>query len=87
MKADTILHTDDLQIAGAASRKLRAFATVKKKQIWWLPGIRLEFPAGQMIGKIVFKGAGENGSYDIDRPLDSVVWDFEHQRTGLVPDV
>ena len=87
VKADTILHTDDLQIAGAASRKLRAFATVKKKQIWWLPGIRLEFPAGQMIGKIVFKGAGENGSYDIDRPLDSVVWDFEHQRTGLVPDV
>lgn len=81
-----ILHTDDTQIGAAADRKLKDVAKAKKKSVYWLPGMRTEFRAGDMIGKIIFKGAGQSGSHEINSPLQCVVMDFDEQRTGLIPE-
>jgi hypothetical protein len=82
-----VLHTDQSQIQANAVRRLRDKARFKKMMWFALPGIRTEFRAGMMMGKIDFKGTGQGGSYKIGQSMKEVAYDFENDnKTVIVPE-
>ena len=79
-----LIYDDSNQIKAHAARRQKDVARFKRTNTWKLPGIRLDFTAGDFIDKVVFRGA--NGEYKISAPLDHVTYDFRKQETVLRPE-
>lgn len=79
-----LLRYDATELDGFTARKLKEVAALKKTQLWHLIGIRPEYSAGLFLTDVEFQGA--DGKYPVNRPIGSVVWDFEGHETVVRPE-
>ena len=79
-----VIYDDSAQIKAHAQRRHKDVARFRRSNTWKLPGIRLDFSAGDFIDKVVFQGA--SGEYKINAALELVTYDFRKQETVLRPE-
>ena len=79
-----VIYNDSSQIAAHAQRQQKDVARFKRSNTWKLPGIRLDYAAGDFIDRVVFQGT--SGEYKIASALERVTFDFSKQETVLRPE-